>query len=91
MEPESEAILDSMGWVLFQQGKASEALPFLEKAQKKLKEADPTILDHLGDVYKALEQHEKARISYQRSLEIEFNEKVFDKWRSLPEKQEIQS
>jgi tetratricopeptide (TPR) repeat protein len=91
LEPESEAILDSMGWVLFQKGEPAEALPFLEKAQEKLTEPDPTILDHLADVYEALGEFEKAEEAWRQSLEIEFNEKVFEKWRALKDKAEIKS
>ncbi|MBT5928284.1 MAG: tetratricopeptide repeat protein [Verrucomicrobia bacterium] len=86
LEPESEAILDSMGWILFQQGKPAEALPYLEKAQEKLSEPDPTILDHLADVYEALGKYDKAEEIWTQSLEIEFSEKVFEKWRNLSEK-----
>lgn len=91
LEPESDAILDSMGWVLFKRGKVQEALPYLEKAESHLEEPDPTILDHLGDVYQALDRREKAADAFKRSLELEFNEKVFQKWRRLIEKPELQS
>jgi tetratricopeptide (TPR) repeat protein len=91
IDPESDAILDSMGWVLFKRGKAEEALPYLEKAESHLEEPDPTILDHLGDVYQALDRREKAVDAFKRSLELEFNEKVFQKWRLLLDKQDIQS
>ena len=91
LEPESEAILDSMGWVLYQKGEPAEALPYLEKAQEKLTEPDPTILDHLADVYEALGEYEKAEEAWRQSLEIEFNEKVFEKWRVLKDKAEIKS
>jgi tetratricopeptide (TPR) repeat protein len=91
LDPESDAILDSMGWVLFKRGKAEEALPYLEKAESHLEEPDPTILDHLGDVYQALDRREKAVDAFKRSLELEFNEKVFQKWRLLRDKQDIQS
>ena len=83
LEPDSEAILDSMGWVLFQQGKPEQALPYLEKAESKLTEPDPTILDHLGDVYLALDRLPSAKESFQKSLEIEFSEQVFEKWNRL--------
>ena len=82
LEPDSEAILDSMGWVLFQQGKPEQALPYLEKAESKLTEPDPTILDHLGDVYLALDRLPSAKESFQKSLEIEFSEQVFEKMES---------
>ncbi len=83
LEPESEAILDSMGWVLFQQGKPDQALPYLEKAKARLKEPDPTILDHLGDVYQALDKPLRAREAFEQSLQIEFSDKVFEKWTQL--------
>jgi len=91
LEPESEAILDSMGWVLYQKGKPAEALPFLEKAKEKLTEPDPTILDHLADVYEALGETEKAEEVWKQSLEIEFNERVFKKWRILEDQGETKS
>ena len=70
-----------MGWVLFKQGKTEDALPFLEKAESHLEDPDPTILDHLGDVYRALDHKNKAADAFKRSLELEFNEKIFEKWR----------
>ena len=91
LDPESDAILDSMGWVLFKQGREEEALPYLEKAEANLESPDPTILDHLGDVYQALDRRDKAADAFKRSLELEFNEKVFQKWRLLTDKQDIQS
>jgi len=80
-----------MGWVLFKQGKEEEALPYLEKAEANLESPDPTILDHLGDAYQALDRRDKAADAFKRSLELEFNEKVFQKWRRLTDKQDIQS
>ena len=50
-DPENAAYLDSMGWVLFKRGKLKEALDNLQKAVEKLERPDPTILEHLGDVY----------------------------------------
>ncbi len=91
LEPDSEAILDSMGWVLYQKGNPEDALPYLEKAKDKLIEPDPTILDHLADVYHALGQFEKAEDAWKASLEIEFNEKVFEKWRGIKDKAETKS
>ena len=76
LEPDSEAILDNMGWVLFQQENLSKPSPYLEKAESKLTEPDPTILDHLKDVYLALDRLPSAKESFQKSLEIEFSEQV---------------
>lgn len=62
-DPTSTAYLDSLGWVLYRQGRFREALEPLEKAARD-KLADATILDHLGDVYYRLQEYEKARSSW---------------------------
>jgi tetratricopeptide (TPR) repeat protein len=46
--PKNAAILDSMGWVLFRQGRAGEALPYLSAAYADDHDAD--IAAHLGEV-----------------------------------------
>ena len=76
LEPKNGAYLDSMGWVLFKLNHASEALPYLLKAQEFTPEPDATLLDHLGDVYMALHQLEKARDAWKKSLSIESNEEI---------------
>jgi tetratricopeptide (TPR) repeat protein len=71
LEPENAAFLDSMAWVLYQQGKAKEALPWMEKALKLVTEPDATLYDHLGDIYLKLGDKAKARDAWRKSLEIE--------------------
>ena len=66
-EPDNAAYRDSLGWVLFQKGRVNEALPELEKAAAK--EPDPTVLDHLGDAYRALSQPQKAKDAWRRAVE----------------------
>ena len=46
--PENGAIIDSMGWGQYLDGKYPEAVELLEKAQAA-EPSDPTIADHLGD------------------------------------------
>jgi tetratricopeptide (TPR) repeat protein len=46
--PKNAAILDSLGWVLFRQGRAIEALPYLNAAYAY--EHDGDIAAHLGEV-----------------------------------------
>jgi tetratricopeptide (TPR) repeat protein len=48
IEPESPSIMDSMGWVLYRQGKINEAVEFLRKAYLQMRE--PEIAAHLGEV-----------------------------------------
>ena len=83
LEPDSAAIQDSMGWVLFQLGEHKKALPHLLNAEAGLEEPDPVILEHLGDTYQALGQKVKAREAWESSLELEFNERIFQKINSI--------
>ncbi|MCP4089542.1 MAG: tetratricopeptide repeat protein [Gammaproteobacteria bacterium] len=47
-EPNNPAIMDSMGWVLYLQGKPDEALSWLRQAYALM--PDPVIAAHLGEV-----------------------------------------
>jgi len=59
LTPEDPFIMDSMGWVLFRQGKLPEALQTLERAYSI--RADPEIAAHLGEVLWILNRKEDAR------------------------------
>jgi predicted Zn-dependent protease len=50
LEPDNGAYLDSLGWVYFRQNKLELAEDQLRKALEKL-DNDPTVHDHLGDIY----------------------------------------
>jgi tetratricopeptide (TPR) repeat protein len=67
VEPENEAYLDSLGWVLFRLGDYVRAVGYLEKASDR-EDPDGVILDHLGDVYWKLLRHEEARQVWRRAL-----------------------
>jgi tetratricopeptide (TPR) repeat protein len=59
LAPEDPFIMDSMGWVLYRQGKLPEALRTLENAFRL--KADPEIAAHLGEVLWTLERKDEAR------------------------------
>jgi tetratricopeptide (TPR) repeat protein len=67
-EPENSAYLDSLGWVLYKQGRPEEALPLLEKAVGI--RASAVNLDHLGDAYFGLGRREEARAAWQRAVDL---------------------
>src|SRR5262249_33805914 len=75
-EPKNAAYLDSLAWVLFKLNKPQEALPQALKAIEFSEEPDPTVYDHLGDIYAALNQVEKAREAWKKSVSLEPNEEV---------------
>ena len=68
VEPENEAYLDSLGWVLFRLGDYVRAVGYLEKASDR-ENPDGVILDHLGDVYWKLLRYEEARQVWRRALQ----------------------
>lgn len=70
LNPESGAIIDSLGWAHYQLGNYGEAVGHLEKAAQ-LVPADPTITDHLGDVYWRLDRTTEAKFQWRRVLELE--------------------
>ncbi|HVR29442.1 MAG TPA: tetratricopeptide repeat protein [Thermoanaerobaculia bacterium] len=70
LEPDNGAYVDSLGWVYYRLGRLSEARHHLEEAARLLPE-DATILEHLGDLYVALDIPEKARELYRRALAMD--------------------
>ena len=65
--PDSPAVLDSKGWVLFRQGRAPEALPYLQRASEL--GDDVEIVLHLGEVQWTLGAKADARATWQAGLE----------------------
>jgi tetratricopeptide (TPR) repeat protein len=66
-EPNNGAYLDSMGWVLFRQNKLTEAEETLNRALVAMSK-DPTVHDHLGDVYFHEGKTREAIAQWQSSL-----------------------
>lgn len=58
LKPGDPFIMDSLGWVLFRQGKMTEALGYLQEAYKL--RPDPEIAAHLGEVLWTLGRQEEA-------------------------------
>lgn len=69
LEPQNSAYLDSYAWVLYKMGKYDEALVQMQKALKAA-EPDPTLFDHQGDIYMALNQKDMAREYWIKALEL---------------------
>jgi tetratricopeptide (TPR) repeat protein len=63
------AYLDSLGWVLFKQGKAKEARPYLLDAVKEKEGQSIEIYDHLGDVHMQLGEKAEAVAAWKKGLE----------------------
>ena len=86
IKPDSPAYMDSLGWVLYRLKKPQEALGRIQEAIKLSPQADATIYDHLGDIYAALKQDDKALDAWRKSLSVEPNNDVKKKLESSREK-----
>ncbi len=70
LQPNSGAIIDSLGWAHFQLGDYDQAVGHLEQAAA-LAPDDSTVTEHLGDVYWRLGRKREARYQWSRALELE--------------------
>lgn len=67
--PNDGAITDSLGWVMFRQGDAKDAVTTLEHAVE-LEPEDSTINGHLGDAYWAAGRKIEAEYQWRRALTL---------------------
>jgi tetratricopeptide (TPR) repeat protein len=67
LDPNNGAYLDSLGWAYFKMGRYDLAAPPLEKAASKIQD-DPTIHEHLGNVYLRQGKTVMAQEQWQRAL-----------------------
>ncbi len=74
LEPTSGAYLDSLGWAYFRLGKYEQAEETLLKASQRIG-TDPTVQDHLGDLYQKTGRLRLAATHWERALN-EYNKTV---------------
>ena len=74
LDPQNYAFLDSLGWVYYKGGQYALAEQYLRQAIER-SATDPTIHDHLGEVFEkqgklklAVEQWERSMTEYSHSL-----------------------
>jgi len=74
LDPANGAYLDSLGWAYFKQAKYDQAEEELVKAAQKMGN-DPTVQDHLGDLYQKTGRLKLAAAHWERALN-EWNKTV---------------
>jgi len=74
LDPQNGAYLDSLGWVYFKMGNYDLAEENLRRASERMGN-DPTIHDHLGQLYQSTGRLKLAATHYERSLE-EWNKTI---------------
>lgn len=76
LRPNNPAFIDTRGWIYFMQGRYIEARDEIERAIALLPD-DPTLTDHLGDIYEKLDVIEEAIDWWTKSFILDpTNEKV---------------
>src|SRR5208337_1263064 len=68
LDPQNGAYLDSLGWAYFKMGRYDLAETELRKAADHL-DNDPTVHEHLGDVYQKTNRLRLAATQWERSLQ----------------------
>jgi Flp pilus assembly protein TadD len=66
-QPDSGAIVDSLGWALYRLGQYDKAVPQLERAAQ-LEPADAEINNHLGDAYWRVGRRVEAQFQWRKVL-----------------------
>jgi tetratricopeptide (TPR) repeat protein len=74
LDPQNGAYLDSLGWAYYKLGKFDLAEENLRKASERMAN-DPTVQDHLGDLYQRTGRLKLAAAHWQRAME-EWNKTV---------------
>jgi len=67
LDPTNGAYLDSLGWTYFRMGKYDLAEENLTKASQRI-QTDPTVQDHLGDLYQKTGRLKLAATHWERAL-----------------------
>ena len=67
LDPQNGAYLDSLGWAYFKTGQYTQAEENLRKANERIN-TDPTVHDHLGEVYEKTGKLKQAVAQWERSV-----------------------
>ncbi|XOZ33683.1 tetratricopeptide repeat protein [Halomonadaceae bacterium KBTZ08] len=88
LDPENPAILDSAGWVHYQQGQHEQALKYLGRAYERLQ--DPEIAAHLGRALWAAGRRNEARTLWRRTLKETDNAQALEPLREILKELDLQ-
>ena len=75
--PEDAAILDSMGWIAFRQGRLTQAEDYLRRSLAKFQDGE--IAAHLGEVLWAQGRKDEARSIWQAQLKLQPDSDILKK------------
>lgn len=84
ISPSNPIYLDTQAWVLHRLDRHEEALKIVEGALALLAMPEAEILEHYGDILKALGRDTAAKEQYQKALSLEASEILRTKIKALP-------
>lgn len=67
LTPQEPAVIDSMGWLRFRQGRPNEALALLARAYEQF--PDPEVAAHFGEALWSTGDHERAELVWNKALQ----------------------
>ncbi|GAC1622031.1 MAG: tetratricopeptide repeat protein [Nevskia sp.] len=67
LTPDEPAVIDSLGWLRFRQGRSGEAVTLLARAYERF--PDPEVAAHFGEALWAIGDHDKAQLVWNRALQ----------------------
>ncbi|MBA4388787.1 MAG: hypothetical protein C0404_12460 [Verrucomicrobia bacterium] len=70
LDPYNGAYLDTLGWIYYKQRKYKDALEQIQKACE-LTDNDSVVVDHLGDIFNAMENKSFAILNWKKSFMID--------------------
>jgi tetratricopeptide (TPR) repeat protein len=77
LDPKDGYIMDTLGWILYKQGRFPEAVKVLEAAYKHQATVS-VIAEHLGDAYYRQQMVDKAKKMYIKAAELESDRKKIE-------------
>lgn len=84
LSPENPVYLDTKAWILHCLDRNEEAKPILERALELMAADDAELLEHYGDILRALAENDLARIQYEKAQNIQFSKERAKKLNDLP-------
>jgi Tfp pilus assembly protein PilF len=81
LEPTDGYVLDTLGWILYKKNQTTEAIKYLEAAQRNQSSVS-IIAEHLGDAYLKQSLTEKAKQMYLKAADLETDKKKIEEIRS---------
>jgi len=77
IEPDNGYFLDSLAWIYYRQGRFAKALKTERQSVRSIP-PDPVVLEHLGDIHRAMGRRADAIDAYKRSLAAKSDDESVD-------------